>query len=63
MKKNWKALLAWPFGEAALWLLFLYAFVAALDDYRGEGKAMLAAIAALAAIGVRATRSGHGKPE
>lgn len=44
-----------PYGEAALWLLFLITVIAFSDNESVE-KAMLAGVCALAAIGVRATR-------
>lgn len=48
---------AFPFGEAALWLGFLWFAASAMDSYRSsEDAVMMAAVFALAAIGVRATR-------
>lgn len=46
-----------PYGEAALWLGFIWFVASALDSYRSSGDAVtMAAVFALAAIGVRATR-------
>lgn len=59
-----KRLIRWRFGEAALWVLFAGAyFSAAADSYGGEKQTLLAAVAALAAIGVRATREPKNEPE
>lgn len=46
-----------PYGEAALWLGFIVSFINAVDGYSSDdGAVMMAAVFALAAIGVRATR-------
>lgn len=46
-----------PYGEAALWLGFIWFVASAMDSYRSnEDAATMAAVFALAAIGVRATR-------
>ncbi|MEG2313845.1 hypothetical protein [Brevundimonas sp.] len=47
---------AFPFGEAALWLGFVWFAFAAMEDRYDADTITLAAVFALAAIGVRATR-------
>ncbi|WP_406852985.1 hypothetical protein WEU32_04185 [Brevundimonas sp. BH3] len=50
-----------PYGEAALWLGFIWVVVLAMDDSFDPDTIMLAAVFALAAIGVRATRKDREK--
>jgi hypothetical protein len=53
----WRRLRGFHWGEAALWLAFAVAVLAATQDGSGrEAAVTLAGIFALAAIGVRATR-------
>lgn len=60
----WAKVIRWRFGEAALWVLFAGAFLsAASDSYDREEYTMLAAVSALAAIGVRATREPRHSPD
>lgn len=55
MGKITRALTRAKWGEGALWLLFATSFLGAMTD-GGDTLATLAGVAALAAIGVRATR-------
>jgi hypothetical protein len=48
-----------PYGEAVLWLGFLFCAVVAMGDRYDLDTITLAAVFALAAIGVRATRSAR----
>ncbi len=51
----WKRIKVFPYGEAVLWMLFAACALGALIE-GGERAGTVAGIAALAAIGVRATR-------
>jgi hypothetical protein len=59
-----RAIGRFPFGEALLWLLFLgFTLVSASDYYAPQNGPEMAAVCALAAIGVRATRRERSAPD